>query len=41
MHVDHEENILCDSYIIELIMILHVITMREENIVVEIFMLLN
>ena len=82
MHVDHEENILCDSYIVEfeyeptcnyyergkygcgnfditelllvmlrifymitillnLLMILHVIIMREENMVVEIFMLLN
>ena len=28
MHVDHEENILCDNYIVELIIILHVIIMR-------------
>ena len=41
MHVDREENILYDSYIVELIMILHVIIMREENMVVEIFILLN
>ena len=41
MHVDHVENMLCDSYIVELLMILHVIIMREENMVVEIFMLLN
>ena len=41
MHVDYEENILCDSYILNLNMIPHVIIMREENMVVEIFMLLN
>ena len=42
MHVDHEEKILYDSYIVEfLIMILHIIIMREENMVVEIFILLN
>ena len=41
MHVDHVESILCDSYFLNLLMILHVIIMREENMVVEIFMLLN
>ena len=42
MHVDHEEKILYDIYILlNLIIIPHVIIMREENMVVEIFMLLN
>ena len=41
MHVDHVENMLCDSYIVEFNMIPHVIIMREGNMVVEIFMLLN
>ena len=41
MHVDHVENILCYSYFLNLLMILHVIIMREENMFVEIFMLLN
>ena len=41
MHVDHEENIFCDGYIVNLILILHVIIMRAENMVVEIFILLN
>ena len=41
MHVDHVENMLCDRYFVELLMILHVIIMREENMVVEIFMSLN
>ena len=41
MHVDHVENMLCDSYMLNLIMILHVIIMIEENMVAEIFMLLN
>ena len=41
MHVDHVENILCDSLLLNFLMILHIITMREENMVVEIFMLLN
>ena len=41
MHVDRVENILCDSYSVSLLMIPHVITMREENMVVEIFKLLN
>ena len=42
MHVDHVENILCDSYIVEFS---YDPTCnyyeREENMVVEIFMLLN
>ena len=41
MHVDCDEKNLYDSYIIDFIMILHIIIMREENMVVEIFMLLN
>ena len=41
MHVDRVENILCDSYLLNLLMIPHVIIRREENMVVEIFMLLN
>ena len=41
IHVDRVKNMFCDSYIVELLMILHVIIMREENMVVEIFMLLN
>ena len=42
MHVDHEEKILYDIYILlNLIIIPHVIIMREENMVVEIIMLLN
>ena len=41
IHVDRVKNMFCDSYIIEFLMILHVIIMREENMVVEIFMLLN
>ena len=41
LHVDHVEKILCDSYIFNLNMIPHVIIMREENMVGEIFMLLN
>ena len=41
IHVDYVENMFCDSYIVELLMIPHVITMREENMVVEIFMLQN
>ena len=41
MHVDHEENIFCDGYIVEFNYVLHVIIMREENMVVETFMLLN
>ena len=40
MHVDHVENMLCEAILSNLIMILHVIIMREENMVVEIFMLL-
>ena len=40
MHVHHEEKILCDSYIIEF-EYEHVIIMREGNMVVQIFMLLN
>ena len=34
MHVDDVENILCDSYFLNLLMIPHVIIMREENKVV-------
>ena len=41
MHVDHEENILCDIYIVKFDYEPNVIIMREENMVVEIFMLLN
>ena len=40
MHVDHVENILVAIFL-NLLMILNVIIMREENMVVEIFMLLN
>ena len=39
--VDHEKNALCDSYIVQLFMMLLKIIMREENMVVEIFMLLK
>ena len=41
MHVDHEEKFYMIVILLNLIMILHVIIMREENMVVEIFMLLN
>ena len=41
MHVDRVENILCDSYFVEFAYDTHVIIMREENMIVEIFMLLN
>ena len=41
MHVDRVENTLCDSYFVEFFMIPHVIIMRDGNMVVEIFMLLN
>ena len=41
MHVDRVENMLCDTILLNLLMILHVIIMREENMVVEIFILLN
>ena len=41
MHVDRIENILYDSYFVEFLMIPHVIIMREENMVVEIFMIIN
>ena len=41
MHVDRVENMLCDSYFLNLFMISHVITMRDKNMVVKIFMLLN
>ena len=41
IHVDRVKNMFCDSYIVEFLMIPHVIIMREENMVVEIFMLLN
>ena len=40
MDVDHEEKIYMIAILLNLIMILHAIIMREENIVVEIFMLL-
>ena len=36
MHVDRVENMLCDSYIVEF-----EYDCREENMVVEIFVLLN
>ena len=38
MHVGHMENMLCDSYIVEFE---YDPTCKEENMVVEIFMLLN
>jgi hypothetical protein len=41
MHVDHEEIFYMIAILLILNMILHVIIMREENMVVEIFMLLN
>ena len=41
MHVDHLENMLCDSNIVEFEYDLHVIIMREENMALEVFMLLN
>ena len=41
IHVDHVENVFCDSYIVEFSYDPHVIIMREENMVVEVFMLLN
>ena len=41
MRVDHVEFFLCDSYIVEFDYDPHVIIMREENMVVEIFMLQN
>ena len=41
MHVDHEEKISCDSYIVEFAYDPTCIIMREGNMVVEIFMLLN
>ena len=41
MHVDHVEKIYVIAILLNLIMILHVIIMREENMVVEIFMVLN
>ena len=33
MHVDHVENMLCDKFFFNFLMILHVIIMREENMV--------
>ena len=41
MHVDHVENIYMIAILLNFLMILHVIIMREENMVVETFMLLN
>ena len=41
IHVDHVKNIFLIAILLNLLMILHVIIMREENMVVEIFMLLN
>ena len=41
MHVDHENIFYVKVILLNLIMILHVIIMREENMVVEIFMSLN
>ena len=41
MHVDHKEKFLYDNYIIEFIYDPTTIIMTEENMVVEIFMLLN
>ena len=39
--VDHEKHALCDTYIVELFMMLLKIIMRKENMVVGIFMLLK
>jgi len=41
IHVDRVENIYVIAILLNFLMILHVIIMREENMVVEIFMLLN
>jgi hypothetical protein len=41
MDVDHEENILYVAILLNLIMISHTIIMRETNMVIKIFMLLN
>ena len=41
MHVDHVENMLSVAILLNFNMIPHVIIMKEENMVVEIFMLLN
>ena len=41
MHVDHLENMLCDSYFVEFAYDPTCNYMREENMVVEIFILLN
>ena len=41
MHVDHDKNDLCDSYIVELFMMPLKIVLKEESMVIEIFMLLN
>ena len=41
IHVDRVKNMFVIAILLNLLTILHVITMREENMVVEIFMLLN
>ena len=41
IHVDRVKNMFCDSYFLNFLMIQHVIIMREENMVVEIFMIIN
>ena len=41
IHVDRVENIYVIAILLNFLMILHVIIMREENMVVEIFILLN
>ena len=41
MHVDRVQNIYMIAILLNLLMILHVIIIREENMVVEVFMLLN
>ena len=41
MHVDHRDKFYMIVILFNLMMILYIIIMREENMVVEIFMLLN
>ena len=41
MHVDRVQNMFFDSYLVEFSYDIHATIMREENMVIEIFMLLN
>ena len=41
IHVDHVKNMFVIAILLNLLMILHVIITREENMVIETFMLLN